>query len=228
MLTNASSFFLSGNLTDINGSITSLVPLASAQDKENNASLLFSTSHDRMLRLHTWPIPTASSPKQESNGNGAKASPFVSHSERGRTILSVFTGGAAAVGVAWDGHIPQAPQDGSRADSQEAMEDADESMRRHGDSDDNEDEVWDAMQEVGDEPKRKSQAKSRGASATNGAADSASGQGKVSASPGSGADAEKRGQRGADGAGAENGAADDDEERDEEAVKEERSKRNRK
>jgi hypothetical protein len=116
---------------DINGALTSLVclppPLGA---KKSSMPLLFSTSMDRLVRLHS--CPTNASQKA-----------------RGENLLSCFTGGAGATAAVWDGTRPE-------VDEEDDADDA--SMRRRrgrrgdvsdNDDDDDDDEVWEGMEAVG-------------------------------------------------------------------------------
>ncbi|PWN21710.1 hypothetical protein BCV69DRAFT_281646 [Microstroma glucosiphilum] len=136
---------------DITGAITSAAPLPPpeyASGRSSESPLLFTTSFDRLLRLHTLPT----SPSELVKGSHA----------RGKNLYSAFTGGAGVVASVWDGVVPRV----SAEDEAAAEGDGDESMRsrRNGgahrgqgsdtegsEGEGDEEEVWQAMQEVGQE-----------------------------------------------------------------------------
>lgn len=142
---------------DITGAITSAAPLPPpeyASGRTSEGPLLFTSSFDRLLRLHTLP------PLPSDLVKGYHA--------RGKNLYSAFTGGAGVVASVWDGIVPRI----SAEDEAAAEGDGDESMRsrRNGgahreqgsdadgsEGEGEEEEVWQAMQEVGhDEGKRRS------------------------------------------------------------------------
>lgn len=120
------------------------------EDRADLSSVLFSSSLDRLLRLHSFPA--------SESAQGKSHEPT---SSRGQNLVSAFTGGAAVTAAVWDGVVPEL------ASTSEDVQD--ESMRRAdredgGASDDeagdgeDEEQVWQAMQEVGEgeENKRRS------------------------------------------------------------------------
>lgn len=126
---------------DISGSITSVVSFTSAHN--SGTQLILSASHDRMIRLHSL-----TSDKDVPNTKGQ-------HGDRGKNLLSTFSGGAGVTAMAWDGIVPVEGEGDADADADESMRshkgpDDDDGDHEDGDEDeDDEDGVWDAMQEVG-------------------------------------------------------------------------------
>ncbi|CAD6939794.1 unnamed protein product [Tilletia controversa] len=150
---------------NIDGAITSLLTLpspptaAKATSKPSSSSpaaaaLIFSTSLDRILRLHSTSEKEAALLHGKANvGRG-----------RGKTLISVFAGAmfdvepelegtlpAAPVAAVWDGVVPLAlpgSTDGSVGEKKMGV-DGDEEEEDE-DEEDEEDDVWDEMDQVGD------------------------------------------------------------------------------
>ncbi|KAE8266867.1 hypothetical protein A4X09_0g5482 [Tilletia walkeri] len=132
---------------NIDGAITSLLTIPSTSSSTPQP-LLFSTSLDRILRLHSTSEKAVSLHGKANLGRG-----------RGKTLVSVFAGAlydvdpelegtlpAAPVAAVWDGVVPL-PLPGSGSGDVVGGLDGEES---EDDDDDDDDDVWEEMDRIGD------------------------------------------------------------------------------
>ncbi|CAO1630457.1 unnamed protein product [Parajaminaea phylloscopi] len=135
---------------DITGAISAVVPLLPPSKPESDATsdpLVFSSSMDRILRLHTMPS------KASLSKTGSKRVVM-----RGQNMSSIFTGGSIVTAAVWDGEVPTLPADADGNEADESMrkvagDDSDEEAGDgRADEDDDDEDVWQGMQEVGEVP----------------------------------------------------------------------------
>ncbi|KAK0541239.1 hypothetical protein OC842_000072 [Tilletia horrida] len=149
---------------NIDGAITSLQSIPSSSSSSPSTSLLFSTSLDRIFRLHSVTSPHQPSLHGKANPGGG----------RGKTLVEVFAGAlhfgehqeeeaeemggslpAAPVAAVWDGQVPRplplpAHVEGGKGGGPRRGADGMDLGSEDEDEEDDED-VWDDMDQVGEE-----------------------------------------------------------------------------
>lgn len=122
------------SLLDINGAATSLLPLPSPIGSSSTSGILFSSSQDDQIRLHSTKSPP-SNVEKKSNPNG-----------RGQNLYSVFSIGKPC-GIVWNGIVPRAISEDQIKKDEKIEDDYDSDLEEEN----QEDELWNGLTEVGKE-----------------------------------------------------------------------------